>query len=231
MLCSKTRMLVLGSVLMLLGACKAADSPVAPAAPASPASTTQGVSRTGTADFLRGYFESRDGGLFTVCGETSRRQVRAMDAATSAALVEANSSIDRPRFVMAAGNLRGRDALEIGRFEIISGDAFNCESRLEEIVVAARGSAVLWSLEVTRAAASFAPAPTALPVVYPFMSLQEVDGEQVLASGAGDARLTARLRQAACVEPLTDTTFGWSISVQADGMEFSGCAWHGLAVP
>ena len=231
--CINLRLLALGSTLLLLAACKGSDAPtVVPATVASslePAS--QVISRTPSADFLRGYFEAADGGLFTVCGETSRRHVQVMDPTTSAALVKANASLDRPRFVMAEGNLRGRDAIEIGRFEIISGDAFNCESRLNEIVLAARGSATLWNLEVTRATASFTPAPAATPEVYAFESLGGNNGELALSSGEADASLTARLQAAACIEPLTDTMFGWSISVQADGKEFNGCAWRGLALP
>lgn len=219
--------------LSMVAACSLDSAPPVEQAVETPAvsSRPDAPARAETAAFLRGYYEARDGGLFTACSETARRHVTALDPATAAALAQANALQDRPRFLMAEGTLRARDGVEIGRFNIISGDAWDCESRLGEIVMAARGSAILWSLEVTRAAASFTSAPAAAPEVHAFKSLQAARGEQILTSGSSTAGLTARLRAEACVEPLTDTTFGWSIRVHASGKEFSGCAWRGLAAP
>lgn len=221
------------AVLSTAAACSADYVPPVEQAVQIPAATSRAdaPARAEAVAFLRGYYEARDGGLFTACGETSRRRVTSVDPVTAAALVQANALQDRPRFLMAEGDLRARDAVEIGRFNIISGDAWDCDSRLDEIVMAARGSAILWNLEVTRAAASFTLAPAATPEVFAFKSLQGASGEQILTSGSGEASLIANLHADACVEPFTDTTFGWSISVHAIGKEFSGCAWRGLAAP
>ena len=179
--------------------------------------------------FLRGYYEARDGGLFTACGETSRRHVKSIDEATAAAIADANKALDRPRFLMAEGNLVGKDEVEIGRFNLISGDAWNCESRLGEVVLSARGTEVLWSLEVTPAAISFSPAPGAAPEIHAFSNLtSDLDG---LALKASNSDFSALLKAGACVEAMTDTTFGWSIKVSLKGQTFDGCAWRGLAAP
>lgn len=179
--------------------------------------------------FLRGYFEARDGGLFTACGETSRRRVQSIDADTLAAITKANAALDRPRFVVAEGNLIAREAVEIGRFNIIAGDAWACDSRLDDLIVGARGSDVLWSLEATSAAVSFSAAPGAPPEVHAFAGLQP--SAAGLALNADKPEFSATLKAGACVEALTDTTFGWSIAVDANGKNFVGCAWRGLATP
>ena len=184
-----------------------------------------------TVTFLRGYYESGDGGLFTACGETSRRRVTSVDPATAAALAQANATLDRPRFLMAEGNLRGRDEVEIGRFNIISGDAWTCESRLKDIVLGARGIDVLWNIEVTPAAVTFVPAPAATPEVRAYAGFDTASDGLILKIGEADTEFSAHLRAEACVEALTDTTFGWSILVSAKNHASKGCAWRGLAAP
>ena len=176
--------------------------------------------------FLRGFYEAREGGLFTACGETSRRHVNSIDPATLAAIAKANEALDRPRFVVVEGNLIARDAVEIGRFNIIAGDAWTCESRLDDVILGARGSEVLWSLEATPAAVSFSAAPGAPPEVHAFAGLQSVP--EGLTLNAGHTEFSATLNPEACIDALTDTTFGWSIEVTSGGKKFAGCAWRGL---
>ncbi len=219
-------------VLLLVAACTSGSAPPVESIPANgPASEVAAPAKVEVAAFLSGYHESRDGGLFTACGETSRRRVTSVDPATAAALVQANAVQDRPRFLMAEGNLRGRDAVEIGHFNIISGDAWNCESRLGEIVLGARGIDLMWSLEVTQAAATFFADPAAAPEVNAFAGLGAASDGLDLRAGEAGADFSAHLRSEACVEALTDTIFGWSIVVTAKDRSFKGCAWRGLASP
>ncbi len=220
-------------VLLLVAACTSGSAPPVESAVQTNAPTSE-VAAPANAEavaFLRGYYESRDGGQFTACGETSRRRVISVDPATAAALVQANAAQDRPRFLMAEGNLHGGDAVEIGRFNIISGDAWNCESRLGEIMLGARGIDALWSLEVTPAAATFVAGPNATPEVHAFAGLGIASDGLILNVDAADADFSAHLRAEACIEALTDTSFGWSIVVTAKDRSYEGCAWRGLAAP
>ncbi len=220
-------------VLLLVAACTPGTAPSVERAVDSKAPTSEATAPANAkaAAFVRGYYESRDGGLFTACGETSRRRVTSVDPATAAALAPANVAQDQPRFLMAEGNLRGRDTVEIGRFNMISGDAWNCESRLSEIVLGARGIDALWSLEVTPAAATFVSSPTAAPEIHAFVGLGTASDGLVLQVHGADAEFSARLRAEACTEALTDTSFGWSIEVTTKEGSYEGCAWRGLAVP
>ncbi|MFZ1838122.1 MAG: hypothetical protein WAU20_05275 [Dokdonella sp.] len=218
---------------LLLAACTpdSAPPPESALAVSAPASDEVAPSTSRPALFLRGYYESRDGGLFTACGETSRRTLASIDPATAAALAEENAKQDRPRFLMAEGNLRGRDAVEIGRFNLISGDAWNCVSRLGEIILGARCTEELWSLEVTPAAATFVAGPSAVPEVHAYAGLADgVDGLSVRL-GDKDAAFSVRLRGETCSEAMTGTLFAWSVVVDANGQSFKGCAWRGLASP
>lgn len=219
---------------LMVSALAACSSPPTPAAAnagqrdAEPQRVTQAQS-TASVPFIRGYYEAREGGLFTDCGETSRRHVKSIDQATAAAIAKSNEAADRPRFLMAEGNLSGKDDVEIGRLNLISGDAWNCESRLDDIVLAARGSDVMWSLEATSAAIRFNSAPGTAAESHAYAGLKIVpDG---LALKAADSEFSANLQAGACVEAMTDTTFGWSIKVNANGQTFEGCAWRGLAAP
>ncbi len=220
---------LLGIALAAVPACTPA--PESPAAGRSETANVQSIpSTSGDAQspaFLRGFYEAREGGLFTACGETSRRHVTSINPGTLAAIAKANEVLDRPRFLVAEGNLISRDAVEIGRFNIIAGDAWTCESRLGDVKLGARGSEVLWSLEATPAAVSFSAAPGASPEVHAFTGLQSSPGGFTL--NAGKSEFSASLKAEACVEALTDTTFGWSIDVTAGDRKFSGCAWLGLA--
>lgn len=220
-------------VLLLVAACTPGSSPPVERAVHINAPTNEATAPANVeaVAFVRGYHESRDGGLFTACGETSRRRVTSVDPATAAALVQANATHDQPRFLMAEGNLRGRDAVEIGRFNMISGDDWNCESRLGEIVLGARGIDPMWSLEVTPAAATFVAGPAASAEVHAFVGLGTASDGLVLKVDAANAEFNARLRAEACTEALTDTSFGWSIEVTAKNDSYKGCAWRGLAVP
>ena len=214
-----------------LAACSSPPTPPATNAgqPEIEPQRTAVAESTASIAFIRGYYEARDGGLFTACGETSRRHVKSIDAATAAAIAKANEGLDRPRFLMAEGNLSGKDDVEIGRLNLISGDSWNCESRLGEFVLSARGSDVMWSLEATPAAISFIAAPGAAAKSHAYAGLEKIsDG---LALKAADSEFSAKLQAGACVEAMTDTTFGWSIKVTAEGQTFDGCAWRGLAAP
>lgn len=197
------------------------------AEPITQPNVTSKTRAAGSPAFLRGFYEAREGGLFTACGETSRRHVTSINPETLTAIAKANQAVDRPRFVVAEGNLIARDAVEIGRFNIIAGDAWTCESRLDDVNLGARGSEVLWSLEATPAAVTFSAAPGASPEVHAFTRLQT--SPEGLTLNAGMAEFSATLKSEACVEALTDTTFGWSIDVTAGDRKFSGCAWLGLA--
>lgn len=222
---------IVSSLMAALAACSptpppqagTTDKPEAAAKPSRVAASSASIA------FLRGYFEAREGGLFTACGETSRRHVTSIDEATAKAMANANVILDRPRFLMAEGNLSGKDEVEIGRFNVISGDAWTCDSRLDDLVLAARGSDVLWNLEVTPAAISFSAAPGIAPAVQAFADLEaSSDG---LALKAADSGFSAHLHAKACIEAMTDTTFGWTISVIDNGQTYDGCAWRGLAAP
>lgn len=222
------------SASLMLSALAACSSPPTPSAvnagqPETEPQQAAMVESAAPVPFIRGYYEARDGGLFTECSETSRRHVKAIDEATAAAMAKANEAQDRPRFLMAEGNLAGKDDVEIGRFNLISGDAWNCESRLDDIVLSARGSDVLWNLEATTAAISFSSAPGAVPESHAYAGLE--NGSDGLVLKATDSEFSADLKTAACVEAMTDTTFGWSITVNAKGQTFQGCAWRGLAAP
>ena len=218
---------------LLLAACTpdSAPPPESPLVESAPAADDVVPSSSQPALFLRGYHESCDGGLFTACGETSRRTLASIDPATADALAQENAKQDRPRFLMAEGNLRGRDAVEIGRFNLISGDAWNCESRLGDIILGARGTDVLWNLEVTPAAATFIAGPNAAPEVHAYAGLADDADGLSLRLADKDAAFTVRLRAEACSEAMTGTVFGWSIVVDANGQSFKGCAWRGLAAP
>ncbi len=220
-------------LFLLAAACTSGSAPpVEKFGQANPSTSLATASaNTEAVAFLRGYYESRDGGLFTACGETSRRRVTSVDPATAAALVQANAVQDRPRFLMAEGNLRGRDEVEIGRFNIISGDAWTCESRLDDIVLGGRGIDALWNLEVTPAAATFVGSPSATPEVHAFAGLDTASDVLVLKIGGPEADFSVRLRGELCIEALTDTRFGWSIVVTAKDRSYEGCAWRGLAAP
>ena len=227
------RFVALPCMVLLAIACTPGSPPPAESAAETKVSTTQATApaTVEAVAFLRGYYEAREAGLFTACGETSRRRVASVDPVTAAALVQANVAQDRPRFLMAEGNLLGRDEVEIGRFNIISGDAWTCESRLADIVLAARGIDALWSLEVTPAAATFVADPAATPEVHAFAGLDTASDGLNLRVGGTDADFSAHLRAEPCIEALTDTRFGWSIVVGAKDRSYTGCAWRGLAAP
>jgi uncharacterized membrane protein len=220
---------MLGSVLGCspTAAPPAAGSSAAAAAP-EPTLVTSTVAQP---DYVRGYYEAREGGLFTACGETSRRKVTAIDADTAAALAAANKTMDRPRFLMAEGNLAGGTDVEIGRFNVIAGDAWNCESRFDRVILGARGSEVLWSLEVTPAAITLLPAPGAAAEVRAFAGLTSTEDGIAVNAGTPDPGFDVHLQAGACVEAMTDTTYGWKISVHSKDRSLAGCAWRGLATP
>lgn len=180
---------------------------------------------------LRGYYESRAGGLFTTCGETSRRQVRALDASAAAILSAGAAADTEPRFVVASGNLIGRDGVAIDAIDVLTSDAFGCESRLEDTVLAGRGTQVLWTLEVTAAALSFTAAPGEAPRIFPYRPPTRTQGKLLLESSDADGGIRVELQPAPCSEAMTGTIFGFVANVETGGQRYAGCAWRGLAGP
>lgn len=180
---------------------------------------------------LRGYFEARDGGLFTQCGETTRRRVIAIDNGTRAALADSVA----PRFLAARGALLGRDEVQIGALELSGGDAWNCESRFDQFVYAARGIDVPWSLEVTTAAVSFSESPGAPPMVFPYRTFSvsgsawtfAFDAEGTDAAESMHIELAGRV----CVDGMTDSVYALTATIETMGRTFAGCAWRGEREP
>lgn len=224
---------VIGSCLAisLLAACSAPVEPVAAPAPvAAPEAVTP--AKTPVAEsILRGYYEARDGGLFTACGETSRRRVPESPETLRAALAQLAGDSDQARFVVAQGRLVDRDVAELGDFELISSDAWNCESRFDEFTYAARGLDGFWSLEVTPASVSFVATPGSKPLLFAYQTFARVGEElQFAAEGAGNS-IQVSLRKEACLDRMTDTVFAHRAVILADGVSYEGCAWRGRAEP
>jgi uncharacterized membrane protein len=180
---------------------------------------------------LRGFYEGREGGLFTACGETSRRHVRELDAKALAVLSAADAADPEPKFIVASGNLIGRDGVAIAAIDLVTRDAFSCESRLDDIILAARGTQSLWTLEVTAAAVDFIAAPGATPQLFPYRPVSQSQGKRVLESSNADGGIRIELQPGPCSEKMTGTTFGLAANVQTGGQVYSGCAWRGLARP
>ena len=210
---------------MALVACTAR---AAPALPTTAGKAELAAAQTPRAGLIRGYYEHREGGLFTACGETSRRKVHMPKAPGFMAEALASAG-DMPRFLIARGNLVGQDRAEILGLDLITTDAFDCDSRLEGLLYAGRGSELLWSLEVTPSAITFTAAPGAKAEVFPYAALV-VEGQAHVAEASGArGRLRIELRDEACTEKMTGTVFGLSARITTAGKTYSGCAWRGLA--
>lgn len=197
--------------------------------PSTPEVSSQGAA--GAQGQVRGFYEAREGGLFTACGETSRRHVRELDAEALAVLPAADAADLEPQFIVASGNLIGRDGVAIVAIDLATRDAFSCESRLDDVILAGRGLQSLWTLEVTAAAVSFSAAPGARPQLFPYRPVSQSQGKTVLESSNADGEIRIELQPGPCSEKMTGTTFGLAASVQTGGQVYSGCAWRGLARP
>ncbi|HPN80632.1 hypothetical protein [Dokdonella sp.] len=216
-----------------LTACSPSPAPGLSPAPAgaSPAVVDEPGAGRLAAVLVRGYFEARDGGLFTACGETSRRHVRSIDEITSTALARSAEARAGPLFVVAQGDLIGRDSVSIGAFDLITPDAWSCESKLDGFVAQARGNEVLWSLEVTPASVSFSPGPGSPTAISGYRAPISSAGSLLFDAGEGSKAIAIRLDPEPCDERMTGTIFGWSAKVTFKDQAFSGCAWRGTAGP
>lgn len=219
-------------VLMLAACSPAPDSSSSPAIDAAPTanamSAQAGVAQQGR---VRGIYEAREGGLFTACGETSRRHVLAMDAVAQDVLSAAKVAETDPHFILASGDLVGRDGVVIRAIDLVTGDAFGCESRLDATILGARGTETLWTLEVTAAAQNFSAGPDAKSQIFPYRSLQASAGTMLLESANADRGIRIELQARPCIEKMTGTTFGLAANIRIDGQSLAGCAWRGLANP
>jgi uncharacterized membrane protein len=218
----------LAAVAALLTACVPSPDPTVSAVATEPDATSAPAPPKPVVRLVRGYFEKRDGGLFTACGETSRRHVRA-EQATSRAVDAMAEAGDEPRFLVASGNLVGADAVEIFALDLIATDAFDCESPLEGYILSARGTEALWTLEITSAAITFTPAPGATAEIFPHRPFKYSKDLTVVEANNAQGPIRIELRAELCTEKMTGTTFGLAATVEALGQSFSGCAWRGLA--
>lgn len=231
---STTRWLgVMASVSVLL-VCAACDKP-APPAPAArvktPASApAQASSPPVAAASLRGYYEPQDGGVFTLCGETSRRRVEAMAESTRSALDLLQAS-PQPRYLAASGELVGAEAVRIGPFEIIGGDSWSCDTPNSERYYSGRGTVDLWRLEVTRSALTFDAGPGSSNQVWPYRRFQR-DADELIYSDAESAPGTRiRLTPGVCREPMTDSIYALRATIEVASDSYAGCAWRGDREP
>lgn len=228
----KYRNWLLFALFPLLAACEAPPAPVMTSSPAAVADdagarAVASVIARPAAD-VRGYFEARDGGLFTQCGETSRRRVASIAEQTQTVLKDAPGA----RFVAARGVLRGSDEVEIGEIEVTGGDAWNCESRFDQFFYAARGTDAPWTLEVTGAAVTFTDAPGSPPLLLPYRAFEK-SGDQwrfEVDNGTGDAFRIALVGQA-CVDRMTDSVHALTATIVAGDRTYRGCAWRGELEP
>lgn len=183
----------------------------------------------GMAAVVRGYYESRDGGLFTACGETSRRRVVSVADDTAAALRVLTDTSVQPRFLVAQGSPIGRDEVELGTFELVSGDAWNCESRFDEFIYAARGVDAFWALEVTPASVSFVAAPDIKPALFAYRPFAHEGAEFKYSAEDANLSIAITLHPESCVDRMTDTVFAYRAAIESGGLTYSGCAWRGQA--
>ena len=224
---------VVASVFLLLvsAACDK-PSPPAPAASVktSPPVTAPASNPDVAAASLRGYYEPQDGGVFTLCGETSRRRVDAMADATRSALDLLQAS-PQPRYLAAAGELVGVDAVRIGPFEIIGGDSWSCDTPNSERYYSGRGTVDLWRLEVTRSALTFDAGPGSSSQVWPYRRFQR-DADALIYSDAEAAPgIRIRLTPGVCREPMTDSIYALQATVEVASDSYAGCAWRGDREP
>lgn len=205
----------------------AAQAPTAAAGKAEAAAAVKREAAPQTG-LIRGYYEHRDGGLFTACGETSRRRVRMPKAPGFLADALASGG-DKARFLIARGNLVGQDGAELFGLDLITTDAFDCESRLDPLLYGGRGSVSLWALEITPAKITFTSAPGASAEVFPNAALVAQGSTRVAEVANAHGTLRIELRAEACAETMTGTVFGLSAKITTGGKTYSGCAWRGLA--
>ncbi len=180
---------------------------------------------------LRGYYEARDGGRFTVCDESRRRRIARISHAAKALLDPAAGATGEARFVAARGERVGNDAVAIDGIELVAGSAWDCDSRFDGFLYAARGTASPWTLDVTSTVVSFSDEPGAPPLMLGY--------ERFAASGEGrrfedtvdGTPFRIVVKEESCRDALTDTVFAFTARVEVDGRAFDGCAWRGEPEP
>lgn len=233
--CSPGRLSAAGGMAI---ACAIAGCSPAPAPPPpAPAESPSVVAAPLVADpvepiaDLRGYYEARDGGLFTACDESRRRRVARIADSAKAMLESSAGAAGEARFVAARGERIGSDAVAIDGIELVAGSARDCDSRFDGFLYAARGTAQPWSLEVTPAAVAFSDEPGAPPVVLGYTRFEATaEGRRFEASLDGVA-FRILVRERACRDALTDTLYAFSAEVEAGGNRYEGCAWRGEPEP
>ncbi len=218
----------------LLLVCAACDKP-APPAPAASVKTSlpviaQDSSRPVAAASLRGYYEPRDGGVFTLCGETSRRRVDTMADSTRSALDLLQAS-PQPRYMASAGELVGADAVRIGPFEVIGGDSWSCDTPNSQRYYSGRGTVDLWRLEVTRSTLTFDAGPGSSNQVWPYRRFQREADELIYSDAEAAPGIRIRLTPGVCREPMTDSIYALQATIEVASDSYVGCAWRGDREP
>lgn len=211
---------------LALTACSAPVEPIA-SAPVSPPDAVTPLVNSAAESILRGYYEAREGGLFTACGETSRRRVSMFPESSRAALAQLVGDSDQPRFVVAQGRLVDRDVVELGDFELISSDAWNCESRFDDFIYGARGLDGFWSLEATPAAVNFVASPGSSPLLFAYQAFAAASDDRKFAAQDASNSIEVILRKETCFDRMTDTIFAHRAAIVANGKAYEGCAWRG----
>ncbi|MBN8480260.1 MAG: hypothetical protein J0L88_01580 [Xanthomonadales bacterium] len=215
----------------ILAGCSPSPSPSAPVDPPVPAASVVVPTASAPIASLRGYYEARDGGLFTACDESRRRRIARIDAAAEALLAAHAGAAGEARFVAARGERIGTDAVAIDGIELLAGSAWDCDARFDGFVYAARGVAQPWSLEVTAAAVSFNDEPGAPPLVLPYMPFDAIGKERRFESTVDGSPFHVLLREETCRDTLADTVFAWSARIEAGDRSYEGCAWRGESEP
>ena len=210
-----------------LVACSPSAPPIGQVAVSAPAPVRVTLPEDGPVANLRGYYEARDGGLFTMCAETRRRRVARIGDSDARRLAEASAQSADARFIAARGHVVDRDAVEIDAIEIIAGAAWNCESRFDDFLYAARGTTEPWSLEVTSASITFADEPGAPPLVLAYAPFVAIDDGRAFAAEDAVGPVRIMLMDKPCAEPLTDTAFPLTARVEVGDRSYTGCAWRG----
>lgn len=228
------RRIVMAGVVLVAGCSEPAPPASAPAAesvaktvpaPAVPqAAAASGV----PAAPLRGYFEDRDGGLFTACDETWRRHAREVDPATLAALKELAGASAEPLFIAAQGRLLERDGVEIGALELAARDE-SCETRLHGYFFAARGNDPFWTLEAGRDGVVLRTRVDAPAATFAYADFVR-DGDAFVYADA-DGALRVRLEPGPCRDSMAPTVYALRARIEASGQHYEGCAWRGDSLP
>lgn len=215
-----------------IAACSPVPPPSAPADPAPPVAAMVAVAGPALpVASLRGYYEAREGGLFTACDESRRRRIARISDAAKVLLESPAGATGEARFVAARGERVGSDAVAIDGIELVAGSAWDCDSRFDGFLYAARGVAQPWSLEVTPAAVGFSDEPGAPPVVAPYARFDASAQGRRFEADVDGMPFRVLVREETCRDALAGTVFAFSAQVEAGGHRYEGCAWRGESEP